>query len=154
MGSPRHSPVFESGYTERGKKRGSRGRGNDLHHVTQITAKSQGRSSSEAGLGAKCRQCCCRARHVPSPGHTACGDESPSTARPSRLTGKTTGPQNADLCVICLGKPGQPSGAVFLFPLAHFSPFHKAEFRQTSAANMYQQTVNTASYQTCNILLC
>lgn len=36
----------------------------------------------------------------------------------------------------CLGKPGQPSGAVFLFPLAHFSPFHKAEFRWISAAKM------------------
>lgn len=30
-----HSPVFEGGYVERGK-RGSGGRGNDSHNVTQI----------------------------------------------------------------------------------------------------------------------
>lgn len=48
------------------RKRGNRDRGNDLHNVTQIISKSQGRSSSEAGLGVKsaaCR-CCSPAGHL------------------------------------------------------------------------------------------
>lgn len=62
-----HVSILEGGYVESGK-RGSGGRGNDLLNVPQITSRSQGRSSSEAGLGANGRQCCSWAEHLLSPG--------------------------------------------------------------------------------------
>lgn len=65
MGSWWHSPKFEGGCVERGK-RGNGGKGNDLHNITQITSKWQGRSSSEAGLGVKSTACgrCSLAGHL------------------------------------------------------------------------------------------
>lgn len=134
-----HSSIFEGGYAERGR-RGSRGRGNDLHNVTQITSKSQGRSSSEAGL--------LLSRASPLPAELV--HPRAQNVQGRRAPGQRGhhGENNRAIkcrpksCLICLEKPGQPSGAVFLFPLAHFSPFHKAEFRWTSAANTYQQNIN------------
>lgn len=44
--------------TRKGRGRNG-GRGNNLHNIAQITSKSQGRSSAEAGLGAKSTACLC-----------------------------------------------------------------------------------------------